>query len=193
MGMPAALRRRWTLIEVRALIDATPEPAPRFELVDGELLVTPSPVTRHQRAVRALLVAIDAYLERTAFGEALDSPFDVQLEPDTIVQPDVFAVPREEARRLDTEMPARSLILVIEVISPSSALADRGPKRELYQRHVPDYWIVDLDAQLFERWRPGDDRPEIVRERIEWNPAGASDVFTLDLPAYFARLVGARP
>lgn len=190
MGMPATVHRRWTIAEVTALIDAAPDSAPRFELVDGELLVTPSPVMRHQRAVRTLLVALDAYLETTAAGEAFDSPFDVELEPDTIVRPDVFTVPPGEARRLENEMPARSLMLVIEVISPASALGDRGPKRELYQRHVPEYWIVDLDAQLFERWRPGDDRPEILRAQIEWHPAGASDSFTLDLPAYFARVVG---
>jgi Uma2 family endonuclease len=185
MGMPAAAPRRWTRAEVKALIDANPLETPRYELVDGELLVTPSPIGPHQKSVRRLLVALDAYLGQNPVGEVLDSPFDVELESETIVQPDVFVVPPEEAKRLETEMPARSLLLVIEVISPSSARGDRGPKRELYQRHVPEYWIVDLDAALIERWRPGDERPEILRERLEWKPAGASSAFVLELPAIF--------
>ena len=86
----------------------------------------------------------------------------------------------------DSTSPSCSLaIQAVEVISPGSARGDRGPKRELYQRHVPEYWIVDLDAALIERWRPGDERPEILRESLEWKPAGASSAFVLELPAFF--------
>ena len=189
MAMPAT-HRRWTRPEVMALIDATPDPTPRYELVDGELLVTPSPIGPHQKAVRELMLELGNYLRRNPAGEVLDSPFDVELEPETIVQPDVFVVPPDEARRLETEMPGRSLLLAIEIISPGSARGDRGAKRKLYQRHVPEYWIVDLDAALFERWRPGDERPEILRDRIEWQPAGASMPVGLELPDFFARAAG---
>ena len=188
--MPAAVRRRWSLAEVRALIAANPGPAPRYELVDGQLLVTPSPIGPHQKAVRELVIDLGNYLRRNTVGEVLDSPFDVELEPESIVQPDVFVVPPDEGRRLESEMPARSLMLAIEVISPSSAFGDRGPKRELYQRHVPEYWVVDLDAALIERWRAGDERPEILRDRIEWNPVGASSGFVLELRAFFATVNG---
>lgn len=192
MGMPATIRRRWTLAEVCALIDADPAPTHRYELVDGELLVTSSPIGPHQRAVRELILDLGLYLRQHPVGALFDSPFDVQLEPESIVRPDVFVVPPEELARLDTgEMPARSLILVIEIISPSSARGDRGPKRELYQRHVPEYWIVDLDARLFERWRPGDTRPEILRTSIEWRPGGRADPFVLDLADFFTRAPGA--
>jgi Uma2 family endonuclease len=190
MGMPATVRRRWTLAEVRALVDANPSPTPRYELVDGELLVTSSPLGPHQTAVRELVIELGIYLRQSPVAEVLDSPFDVELEPETIVQPDVFVVPPDEGKRLETEMPARRLLLAVEVISPTSALGDRGPKRELYQRHVPEYWIVDLDAAIVERWRPGDERPEILRDRIEWQPAEASFSFVLELPAYFARATG---
>jgi len=191
MGMPAAVRRVWTLAEVRALIDANPAKTPRYELVDGALLVTPSPIGPHQKAVRELLLELGLYLRQNPAGEVFDSPFDVELESETIVQPDVFVVPPDEARRLETEMPARSLILVIEVLSPASALGDRGRKRELYQRHVPEYWIVDLDARLCERWRPGDERPEILRREIDWQPAGAADSLVIELPPFFTRVTGA--
>ncbi len=152
--------------------------------------MTPSPIGPHQKAVRELVLELGHYLRRYPFGEVLDSPFDVELEPDTIVQPDVFVVPPDEAKRLETEMPARSLMLVVEVISPGSARGDRGPKRELYQRRVPEYWIVDLDAALFERWRPGDERPEILRTSLEWRPGPGAEPFVLDLGAFFTRVTG---
>lgn len=190
MGMPAAVHRRWTVTEVRALIAAAPGPVSRYELVDGELLVTPSPSGLHLAAVVELLAALRAYLLQTGVGEVFASPFDIELEPGTIVQPDVFVLSPDEARRIRIETPGRSLILGAEVISPGSARGDRGPKRELYQRRAPEYWIVDVDAALFERWRPGDERPEILREAIEWHPHGASFPFVLELAAYFARVAG---
>jgi Uma2 family endonuclease len=185
MAMPA-IKRRWTAHEVRQLIAESPLATPRYELVDGELLVTPSPNWIHQRAVTRLLSALIEYLKRQPLGEASTSPFDVELAAESIVQPDVFVVPAHESRRLLSEMPARELLLAAEVLSPSSGRHDRVTKRPHYQRHVPEYWIVDLDARLFERWRPTDQRPEIVTETLEWNPAGATEPFRLDVIRYFA-------
>jgi Uma2 family endonuclease len=185
--MPA-VKRRWTAHEVRQLIAESPLATPRYELVDGELLVTPSPNWPHQRAVSLILLALNEYLKRQPVGHAATSPFDVELAPESLVQPDVFVVPAHEARRLLTEMPARELLVAVEVLSPSSSRHDRVKKRPHYQRYVPEYWIIDLDARLFERWRPGDDRPEIVAETLEWAPAGSTDPFRLDLTRYFAEV-----
>lgn len=187
MAMPA-VKRRWTAREVRQLIAESPLATPRYELVDGELLVTPSPNWPHQRAVRLILLALEEYLRRHPVGEVATSPFDVELAPESLVQPDVFVVPLHEARRLLTEMPARELLLAVEVLSPSSSRHDRVKKRPHYQRHVPEYWIVDLDARLVERWRPEDDRPEIVAETLEWAPAGSTEPLRLDLARYFAEV-----
>jgi hypothetical protein len=55
---------------------------------------------------------------------------------------------------------------------------------------VPEYWIVDLDARLFERWRAGDERPEIVTQLLEWHPAEVTEPFRIDLPRYFAEVLG---
>jgi Uma2 family endonuclease len=184
---PRPASRRWTLAEVQALNDGAPEGAPDYELIAGELLVTPSPVGPHQRVVRELVLALGNWLREHRVGDVFDSPFDVELEPESLVRPDVFVVPPEEAVRLETEMPARILTLVIEVLSPSTARADRGPKRELYQRHVPEYWIVDLDAELVERWRPGEKRPEILSEWLEWHPSRSEGTLTIGLPGLFRR------
>ena len=72
------------------------------------------------------------------------------------------------------------------MLSASSGRNDRAKKRPLYQRHVPQYWLVDLDARLFERWQPGDDRPEILVQTLEWRPAEAAEPFSLDLSRFFA-------
>ena len=64
-------------------------------------------------------------------------------------------------------------------------------KRPVYQRNVPGYWVVDLDSRLIERWLPGDSRPELLTETIEWLPADAVRPFALELPAYFKRVFGA--
>jgi Uma2 family endonuclease len=189
MAMPAEIARRWTAREVRELIAAAPLATPRYELVDGELLVTPGPSPLHQRAVVALIVALAAYLETERIGHVITSPSDVELEPEFITQPDVFVVPRAEWRRVAAEgSPIRELLLAVEILSPSSSRHDRVRKRPLYQRHMPDYWIVDLDARLVERWSPGDDRPELVTESLTWQPNGAATRFTLDLPRFFASI-----
>src|SRR2546421_13129806 len=79
MAMPAT-QRRWTAPEVRQLIAESPLQTPRYELVDGELLVTPSPNEPHQRAVFLLVRALGDYLERNPIGQVYTSPFDVELE-----------------------------------------------------------------------------------------------------------------
>jgi Uma2 family endonuclease len=186
MAMPAEVQRRWTAREVRALISAAPLATPRYELVDGELLVTPSPAFAHQLALGRLLVALTEYVDRERIGTVVGSPSDVELEPEFISQPDVFVVPKDESRRVMAEgLPVRELLLAIEVLSPSSSRHDRVRKRPLYQRNVPDYWIVDLDARLIERWRAGDERPELVTQTLSWHPARATTAFELELSGYF--------
>ena len=184
--MPAETGRRWTAREVRQLIDESPLATPRYELVDGKLLVTPSPGAPHQVAVLRLILALGAYLETERIGRLIPSPSDVELEPESVTQPDLFVVPMPEWRRVMREgLPIRELLLAVEILSPSSSRHDRVRKRPLYQRHVPDYWIVDLDARLFEQWAPNDERPRLETETLSWHPVGAATAFTLDLPAYF--------
>ena len=187
MAMPAVHARRWTAAEVRQLIADNPDLTPRYELVDGELLVTPSPGAPHQRTVKVLLGLLDGYLGSTGLGEVYVSPSDVELEPEFISQPDLFVLARAEALRVRREgFPVLNLMLAIEVVSPSSGRHDRVRKRPKYQRHADEYWIVDPDARLLERWRPGDDRPEISAERFVWLPNADVPPFTIDIETFFA-------
>ena len=181
--------RRWTLEEFYEARDAAPKNV-RYEFVDGEILVTPSPHWTHQRIASELLVLLRSYVRAHDLGEVFPSPLDVNLEPNVVLQPDILVVPRGLLRRRSDVV--NRLLLAVEVISPSSARHDRVRKRPAYQRNrVPEYWIVDDRAQVVERWRPDDDRPEIVSEQLEWRPQGASEPFVLDLPEFFAELLPA--
>ena len=164
MGMPAQ-ETWWTLEMVRAL----PDDGKRYEVLDGALLVSPAPSFRHQRAVQLLYRILDEYTRAHRIGETMLSPADIELSPTRLVQPDVFVVPAE--LRVATWRDVTRLHLAAEVISPSSARADRMEKRTAYQdKEVPEYWVVDLDTRVFERWLPSDVRPEILSDRIEWHP-----------------------
>lgn len=189
--MPAhASSRRWTAAEVRALIDET-RPSPRYELIDGELLVTPSPRWLHQRAVARLWRALDDFVRPRALGEALLSPADLGLEPESVLQPDVFVVPADVLRNPPAWTDVNRLLLAIEILSPSSARYDRVTKRRYYQRNgVPEYWVIDLDARVVERWTPDHFRPEILDRTLAWQPEGASEPLEIDLPRFFADVMG---
>ena len=167
---------------------ALPDDGLRHELLDGEHVVTPSPALLHQRALRMLYDELQEAVAQHAGLEVLWSPADIRLGPRTLVQPDLFIIAG------DPDHPPREWtevgipLLAIEVLSPTTAARDRGRKRTLYlEAGVEEYWIVDLDARLVERWRQGDERPEMVGARLEWAVGGASG--TLDLPALFERVM----
>jgi len=183
MGMPQAAPS-WTAAQVRLL----PEDGNRYEVVDGELLVTPAPVARHQRALRNLFIPLNDYLTRTGLGEILWSPADIEFDDRTLVQPDLFVLPLVDGRELPNWQDITTLLLAIEVLSPSTARYDRLTKRRLYQRQGVEYWIVDLDARVIERWVPGEDRPQILAERLEWAPPAASEPLMIDLERFFEKL-----
>ena len=188
MAMPA-IHRRWTSADVRSL--TSEERAwPRYELIDGELFVTPAPRTTHQYAVTELWSVLDRYLEAVPVGSALTSPSDLELAPDTITQPDVFVIPFDTKLAGDIVQwsDVKSLLLAVEVLSPSSLRTDRIKKRDFYLANgVEEYWIVDLEARVFERWRPSAETPEVLRDRIVWTPR-EREPLAIDLPAWFLRV-----
>jgi Uma2 family endonuclease len=150
-------------------------------VVHGELLVTPAPRFDHQLLVSRLAVAVAKYLEREPLGVMLTSPADISWGRDVLVQPDVFVVPHDEAKRREWSR-IRTLLLVVEVLSPSTARADRFTKRNRYQdAGVPVYWLVDGDEQRVEIWTPDSELPVIETQRLVWRPVGAGQAFRLEL------------
>src|SRR5689334_22827690 len=93
MAMPAIAKHVWTIEEVEQLMEERPGYTPRYELVDGELLVTPAPAGRHQRILAELFVLVRDYVNRHRLGEARFSPGTVRLTPDSRFEPDLYVIP----------------------------------------------------------------------------------------------------
>lgn len=118
----------------------------RLELVDGELVVTPSPSLMHQLVVHRLAVVFDRLIVEPGLGLVLEAPFDAFLDVHTTLQPDVMVVLRDRKEIVDSTRLMAAPNLVVEVISPSNAKRDRGDKRDLYAAHgTPEHWLVDAD------------------------------------------------
>jgi len=159
------------------MVRALPDDGRRYETVFGELLVSPSPRVTHQRVVLRLASALNRYLERNPIGEVFTSPSDISWRPDVLVQPDLFVAPFVETRTNEWER-IQTLLLAVEVLSPSSIHADRVLKRKLYQRFgVKVYWVIDPDHGQVEVWTPGTHFPATERSRLVWHPEGAVHPF----------------
>src|SRR5436190_8726688 len=126
MGMAAPIY--WTAEMVRQL----PDDGNRYEVVYGELLVTPAPRFDHQLLVSRVSVAIATYLEREPVGLMLTSPADISWGLDVLVQPDVFVLPRRSSELPDC-CRIRWLLLVVGVLRRSSGRSARFPNRPRYQ------------------------------------------------------------
>lgn len=183
-----ATRKRWRVDDVRAL----PDDGNRYEVIRGVLVVTPAPRPVHQNAVLELVLLLAPYCERTGIGRVVIAPAEVIFDDETMVEPDLFVARGRGPVPSSWRMSPRPL-LAVEVISPSSARHDRVEKRRLYSdERVEEYWIVDTDSRVTERWRPGDTRPEILDTQLEWRPDPAHEALEIDLVAYFARVWGER-
>ena len=120
-------------------LTAQPDDGNRYELIDGALLVTPSPAMRHQRGVSRLNVVLSQSCP--AGSEVFVAPFDVRLADDTVIQPDVIVARRSDLTEAD--LPAAPL-LAVEVLSPSTRGIDLLLKRDRLERaDCPSYWVLD--------------------------------------------------
>ncbi|HEX6942625.1 MAG TPA: Uma2 family endonuclease [Gemmatimonadaceae bacterium] len=149
---------------------ALPDDGKRYEVLDGELVVSPAPSMTHQEVLYRLSLLIQPFVQRHSIGWTYLSPADIEFSAHRLLQPDLFVVPRTEPKPTSWKE-VKSLLLAVETVSPSSARTDRVEKRRIYQSEgVPEYWIVDPDSKLVERWRPEDIRPEVISDAFEWQP-----------------------
>jgi Uma2 family endonuclease len=166
MGMPAQ-KTEWTAEMVRAL----PDDGNRYEAIDGELFVSPAPAPKHQAVLARLFPILSPYVTQHRLGWVWWSPADIELSPKTAVQPDLFVVPDEGRGEPQSWSDITRLLLVVEGLSASTASYDRLKKRPAYQKAaIPEYWILDIDSRLVERWTPEDLRPEVIADILEWRP-----------------------
>ena len=126
----------------RADLEDLPDDGHRYELIDGSLIVSPSPRHRHQTVVGNLHLLLRAACP--AELQVIVAPFPVALADDTELQPDLLVAPRSQFT--DKELPGAPL-LAVEVLSPSTRRVDLLLKRDRLQAAgVPSYWLVDPDA-----------------------------------------------
>ena len=183
------LRTDWTV----EMLDALPDDGKRYELIDGELFVTPAPSDVHQLVVGTLHARLRAYLRPFPVARALMSPSDVRRADrrKNRVQPDVFAVRLTNASRPPYPFEQSDLLLAVEAESRSTRAYDHQTKRKLYLANgVAEYWIVSPETQTFARWRTPGDPAELLTNHIEWQPAGMPMPFVLELPEFFDDALG---
>ncbi|HSE94457.1 MAG TPA: Uma2 family endonuclease [Methylomirabilota bacterium] len=133
----------------------------RYEIIDGELYVTPAPSPLHQRVSKRLFRVLEDYFEAPGRGEVFFAPIDLILTRHDVVQPDLVVVtdPAAISQRGIERPPA----LVVEVLSPSSASQDRHVKARRYATlGIPHYWIVDPEGRWIECFRADGDRYALV-------------------------------
>jgi Uma2 family endonuclease len=132
---------------------AFPQDNLRREIIDGELIVTAAPATRHQRVVATVVIRLGTHCEAHG-GQIFPAPTDVYFSEADIVEPDVIYVAPESLRKVEKPFIRSAPDLVVEVSSPTTRQLDLVRKRDLYERYgVPEYWFVDLDADRVEIYR----------------------------------------
>jgi Uma2 family endonuclease len=163
---------RWTYAEFARLPS---EGSTRYEVIDGDLAVTPAPTSAHQVVVGNLIRILGNFVHDHALGLLFPGPIDLLFGEGDYLEPDVAFVRDDRAHIVSDRGIERAPDLVVEVLSPSTAHRDRGVKLERYRHYgVPEYWIVDVDGRAIEVWRlaEGAESPAVVgaSERFRWSP-----------------------
>ncbi|MBA3415708.1 MAG: Uma2 family endonuclease [Chloroflexia bacterium] len=183
-----SIAQRWySVADLERLRDASPS---RYELIEGEVFVAPSPATVHQRVSRRTEFAFDRTLTDLGLGEVFDAPYDVHLGPDTVVQPDLVVVLNDRASIIGPDHIDGAPSLVVEILSPSSRRTDAVTKRAAYARAgVPEYWLMDAEACLVvvQSEPVGDEyRQTTIFQRTDVAVATTIPALAVDLPVVFA-------
>jgi Uma2 family endonuclease len=132
---------------------ALPDDGHRYQLLEGELVMTPSPNAWHQAASREIFVGLVRFVRLHEMGEVFAAPLDVMLSDRVVLQPDIFFISKDRAGILQDGRILGAPDLCVEILSPGTERIDRVRKLELYARFdVTHYWIVDLEARTIEEY-----------------------------------------
>ena len=135
-----------------------PNDGKRYEIIDGELFVTPSPLRRHQKGLANLLYYLTDFVKKHDLGEVYPAPFDVVFSQYDVVEPDILYVSKARASVITEKNVQGAPDLAVEILSESTSKIDRTTKLKLYARYrVEEYWVIDpvvLSAEIY-RLAPG--------------------------------------
>ena len=178
MHMPSTVKQ-WTLEEVHSL----PDDGNKYELVRGELFVTPPPTDAHETVAARLSRILVPYVEENGLGlvyhpRAVVRFAQSEVEPDLMVR---SPHPGDHPDWDDAPIP----ILIVEILSPSTRRRDQVKKRSLYMdAGVADYWMVDPERRAITAVRLG--REDVVaQETMRWSPVGAAAELTFEVARVF--------
>lgn len=129
----------------------------RYELIEGELIMVPSPTFEHQDISVRLEFALYEFVRKHKLGTVLDAPLDVVLDDENVVQPDIIFISKARSHIIHKEAIKGAPDLVIEILSPSTSERDRTVKKKLYARAgVTEYWLVDPESKTVELFKLGE-------------------------------------
>ncbi|MFN8375217.1 MAG: Uma2 family endonuclease [Anaerolineae bacterium] len=147
MAMVDATRIRMTAQEFFEL----PETNTPTELLEGDIIVSPSPVPLHQRIIGLIYTLLTKLIPN---GEVFFAPIDVYFDEDNVPQPDVVWVAAESKCIVGEKRLIGPPDLIVEVFSPGTVRTDKKKKFRLYQKYgVREYWMVDPVEQYVEVWQ----------------------------------------
>jgi Uma2 family endonuclease len=174
--------RRWTYAEFARL----PDDGNRYEVIAGELYMTPAPHHFHQEVVIRLSESLRPYVRAHGLGRVIVSPVDVLFADGDYLSPDLVFIRRERRSILTDRGVEGPPDLVIEVVSPGGGSRDRVLKRQRYSNFgVPEYWVVDPGLRQAEVYRP-DAEQVIVLKTLEWHPKPDLPVLQINLVELFS-------
>ena len=174
----------WTLAD----LDRLPDDGNTYELIDGELFVTPAPSPVHEVLATALRELLDQYVREEGLGRAYMAKSVIQTEGSQ-VEPDLMV--RKTPRILPEKWPEMPTpVLVVEVLSGITRRRDHVEKRAFYLRNgVAEYWIVNRwDRTIVVISRDADD--VIAETHFTWHPTGAKSALVIDVAEYFRSVLG---
>ncbi len=148
----------WTYEEFLTLPEGGPY---RYEIIDGELFMIPSPTPRHQEISMNLSEIIRHFLRSNPLGKVFAAPCDVVFSQDPlqVAEPDLVFVSKSHSSIITEKNIQGVPDLIVEILSPGTATTDRRVKRTLYERFgVPEYWIVDPEEETVQVFRLADGR-----------------------------------
>jgi Uma2 family endonuclease len=176
-------RYDWTYADYARL----PDDGNRYEVIDGELLVTPAPPPMHQHILFTLGLQLREHAERNGIGLVFPD-VDLLFATGQFLRPDLVFVPKASRAGITNRGVEVPPGLVVEVLSPTSGAIDRVKKPARYGDFgVPEYWVVDPEERVVWVWRfaAGSTDPERVTDTLRWHPTGAADPLELDLADLF--------
>ena len=175
----ATVTKRWTLDELHSL----PDDGNKYEVVRGELFVTPAPTPTHETVCARLSRILTRYAELEGLGLVYHPRAVLQFE-DSEVEPDLM-VRREHTGDSGTWSSAPVPSLIVEVFSPSTRQRDQNQKRDLYMdAGVGEYWMVDPERRAFIVIRKGRDNV-VITDAMTWHPESAASPLVCDLARVF--------